>query len=666
MKVAGCLKSITMFAMVLFYCASLLFAQDAADETNDYIHYRLGIKYKREKNYDAATEEFRKVLAAYPDNYNAYMHLAEISRDQGRPRLVIYNLKKALSYNPGWGKAHKMLAEGFESDGQFQKSIMELQLYQQTCDPAERDSVQTWINKLIGKVTGKNPEGEMAAAQSAPPPPADTVQSAKMAKKQSSEQLIAEQKSARKPMVLTNNTAAEAAFVEGVRLYGEQKWDESLKSIQQCLAQAHNHAGAYYYAGLLRRRLGQNKMAKYNFERSMSYPELGYNAHYYLGKICAEDRDFPAAIKHLEEYIDLTSYEEGKESARSLIELYKGEVKAAIPRVEKKPPVNIAQIGEGDLKKEVEKIIPDIPYAPLEIAIDSMLSMSIADTLTAPGQAMLAAVKQFKKGDYDNAIKSLRSVMVSFPAGKVTAQCLYDIGVSYTKMNLWENAENQFDQLLTRFPAHQLAPSALFLKGITHAERKNHQIAEKVLRDFIVKYPKNAWVGTAYMKLGDAYCDLHQESRAIDAYNQAAALGRTKSDQVSALFKLGLTYMTLGNSKMGLSSFEKAADVGEKNGVYVRVPDSYYKLADYWYKEKKYTEALALYTKVSRKYPSYQDTPWGLFQMGNCNKNLKKYKEAVDAYKGLIKQWPDDYWAKQAQWKLDDAVWENEYKAILQ
>jgi hypothetical protein len=35
-------------------------------------------------------------------------------------------------------------------------------------------------------------------------------------------------------------------------------------------------------------------------------------------------------------------------------------------------------------------------------------------------------------------------------------------------------------------------------------------------------------------------------------------------------------------------------------------------------------------------------------------------------YKELIAGHADDYWAKQARWKLDDAVWENEYKTILQ
>jgi len=80
------------------------------------------------------------------------MQLAEIRRSQNQPRLVIYNLKKALAYNPGWGKAHHMLADAFEQDRQYQNAIMELQIYQQSCDPTEQESVQKKIDQLIKKV----------------------------------------------------------------------------------------------------------------------------------------------------------------------------------------------------------------------------------------------------------------------------------------------------------------------------------------------------------------------------------------------------------------------------------------------------------------------------------------------------------------------------------
>ena len=163
------------------YCKKLIFIIlmvftsniTAGEQAGDYLHYRLGVKFKNEKKYDEAIEEFRKVLAAYPDNYNAYMHMAEIRNLQDRQRLVVYNLKKALNYNPGWGKARKMLAQAYEKDGQLQKAIMELQDYQQSCDPAERDSLQKQIERLIMNVSSNrgsllSESGDQAEGNSEP------------------------------------------------------------------------------------------------------------------------------------------------------------------------------------------------------------------------------------------------------------------------------------------------------------------------------------------------------------------------------------------------------------------------------------------------------------------------------------------------------------------
>jgi outer membrane protein assembly factor BamD (BamD/ComL family) len=51
--------------------------------------------------------------------------------------------------------------------------------------------------------------------------------------------------------------------------------------------------------------------------------------------------------------------------------------------------------------------------------------------------------------------------------------------------------------------------------------------------------------------------------------------------------------------------------------------------------------------------------------MGGIYKNEKHFDKAIAAFNELIERYPDDYWARQAQWKKDDTVWENEYGAVL-
>jgi len=639
----------------------------AAEGTGDYIHYRLGVKYKNEKKYDRAIDEFRKVIAAYPDNYNAYFYMAEIREEQNKPRLVIYNLKKALTYNPGWSRAQKKLAIAYEKDGQYQKAIIELQQYQQSGDPSDRDSVQQQIDRMISKVSkaGDGAIAPTAAADSTPLVDKETV--AENEKRAGSvtrtdvalggDKKAQEKKNTPSQKGQDAVPEVDALFSNAVELYNTEKFDDALKILRSVLSSAPNHSGAYYYAGLIRYRKKQNKMAVINLMKGIAYPEYGQNAHYYLGKIYGEDKQFAKAITHLFKYIETSTYEPGKKEATQLIEQYrKTGGTAVLDAIAPGPPLPGIMTDTASPKEQ---------YYTLEVRIDSLLSMVTVDTLSNPGRAMLEGIHAFTDGQFDKAIGEFKKVLAANPSGTVAVQCLYNTGISYLKLRLYKEADNQFQQILERAPNHPLAANCHFLKALTALERSEPLVAEKLLRKFIQSYRKHGWTANAYEKLGDTYTDLEQPKKAVDAYAQAVAISEKNSDRVAMLFKLGNAYLETGNSTRAIEAYTRVIEIGEKAELFLRVPDSYYRIADDLYKAKQYQNSLDYYTKVTRKYPTYQETAWGLFQIGSINKNLKQYQAALDAFKELIKRYPDDYWARQAQWKMEDAIWEHEYKAVL-
>ena len=643
-----------------------------SEETDDYIHYRLGVKFKNENNFDQAIDEFRKVLTSYPDNYNAYMQLAEIRKSQGLFRLEIFNLKKALAYNPGWGKAHKMLAEAYASDKQFQNAVMELQLYQQTCDPAEQESVQKQIDKLVKKVQGGRDEEESGATAVSSNVSMKDSANAKVAagesaprQKPSTAQPMVFRKESRKVSSAGSETAAESMLNKAVALYEQGKFDAALPYVKKALLVRPNYAEAYFYGGLLRYKLGQFDKAKFNFSKSFSWPFASISAHYYLGKIFGNEKYYKGAVNELTAFVVKAPEGDQKREALQLLADYKKQINdtaflpaasgaaIALPQTNTTQPVN-------------EPVVPESGYGVIEMRIDSLLTMEVVDTLTNPGQAMLAGVKKYKEGRFDDAVKEFKKVMASYPSSTVAAPSTYNIGVCYLKLRLFPNADNQFDNLRNRYPNHPLAAQGLFLKAFSLYERGDLTRCEKLFREFILKYRNHSWTGKAYEKLGDVYGDLKQLNKAMDAYQHAASQPRDVFDQVYAYFKLGNTAFEAGNPERAVASFKKAIEIGESRKAYARVPDSYYKIADNCYQQKDFKNALEYYQKATRKYPGYQETPWGLFQMGNSYKNLKNYQKAIELFKELINNHPDDYWAKQARWKLDDAVWENEYKSVLQ
>jgi tetratricopeptide (TPR) repeat protein len=665
--------------MIRFFAAfcvtSFLFATwftpCVAEETNDYIHYQLGVKYKNDNKFDQAIDEFRKLLTAYPDNYNTYMQLADIRHSQNQPRLVVYNLKKALVYNPGWTKAQKMLAEAYEQDKQYQNAIIEYQHYQQICDPSELDSVQIKINKLVKRVKGE-PEPveplvtDSAKAVSVVPAPIPAakktdVDTRKIVPpvKQPTHVSIPEKKVEAAP-----SPTAESWFQQAVALYDAGKMTEALPLLKKAVALQKDYAAAFYYAGLIRYKLGQSDLAKVNFTKSFAYPDGESMAHYYLGKILGTEKNYKEAVSHLTEYVATAGASDLKKEAIALLEHYKS-------LIGDRTPLPSAAFATGDtlasrsLRSQFVSVAPETSISSIEMRIDSLLMLSLADTLTDAGQAMLAGLRCFKSGAIEDATREFKKVMAAYPAKAVAAQCLYDIGVCYMKLQLFTNAENQFDQVIARFPSHALASSSLFFKAYSYFERGDMNHAEKMFREFIQKYRSHPWIAKAYEKLGDMYVALHQLPKAIESYSQAAALYADGTDKLYALFKLGSEYTEAGNAARARETFVKIVDFGEKNHVVTRVPDAYFRIADADYQAKNFKTALDMYQKVTRKYPTYQETPWGLFQVGNIYKNIRDYQKAIDTFKYLAKTYPDDYWARQAKWKMEDAVWENEYRNVL-
>jgi tetratricopeptide (TPR) repeat protein len=233
------------------------------------------------------------------------------------------------------------------------------------------------------------------------------------------------------------------------------------------------------------------------------------------------------------------------------------------------------------------------------------------------------------------------------------------------KLRDYEAAENQFAQVLKRFSSHGLAPQSLFLKALSYYERHESATAEKLFRQFISNHRSHEWVGKAYEKLGDSYVDLEQHKRAVDAYTRAAARADTPLDKVHALYKLGEAYGAIGNHGRALEAYRKTIETGEKNDLFERVPDAYYRIADQYYRSAEPDKALEYYTRVTRLYPGYHDNAWGLFQIGNVHKKQGNYEKAIDIYRKLMEEHEGEYWAEQAQWKLEDAIWEHQYRAVL-
>jgi len=622
------LKKITAVLLAAVFFAGV-FAEDI-------VHYILAKEYYAKGNYDLAMDEYKKVLATYPDHYESYLAMGDIYKMQGNVRQAEASYKNALKYNAGWTAAQMKLAQLYESQNRDDEA---LKLYHETLSGADANQ-KVQINQRIDALVRRNTPPDPAPVRRAPinveKRPATITEEAKF-----------------------NLDSAVFYYRSGTRTQNNADFNKSLEFIAKALKESPGYPAAYYYGGLIRRRFNENEKARINFERAVDDPEFGYNAHFYLGKIYGDMKKYQQAIDHLEKYIAKTDYGQGKLEARDLVDRYKKLMEADL---KENPPVDIKAIARSELTTDIAtNLPPQIPLPEIEVIIGP-LSMAITDSTTNEGQDLIRGVNLYNEKKYDQAIEAFRKVIEKYP-GKISAgMAVYNIGVCQFKLRKWDNANKELANYMTRYPQGAMYENAMFLAAVALREQTKNTAAQKMFNDYIRKYRNGKWTGKAYEKLGDIYSDLDQPNQAIDAYKQADALGAAPDDKLRAKYKIAEIYTRQKNFAAAEKMYLSVIALGEESKATTRVAESYYRTADYYYQNKRWNDASNQYVKATRIFPNYADTPWGLYQIANCYYHSNKYKEAIDGYDTLKVRFPSEYWSKEAEFRRNDAVWKNQYK----
>jgi TolA-binding protein len=627
-------------AAIMFFCADIS-AQD------DNIHFTLAREFFAKENYDLAIDAYRKVLASFPDHYHSYSGLGDINVIQGNFTEAEANYKSALDFNPSWTYVQIKLADLYVTQDRNDEALKTYREALVGANEAQKNEIESKINILLQRRTAE----EQAAAQTSPttPTPATTPRQAA-----ASSSSISITNAARLAM-----DSAVFYYQSGVRNSNRAHLERSLEFITRAIRETPGYPAAFYYAGLIRRRFNQNEMARINFERATGDPDLGYNAHFYLGKIYGEMRRYQQAIDNLEKYIEKTDFAQGKAEAHNLIETYRRLMRL---EAEANPPIDIGAVVRAEIREELTALPPQVELREIEIRIGNNLTMAIVDTTTDEGQDLLAGVRLFNNKEYDRAIEAFRRFIEKYPDRPSAGSAVYNIAVCLFRLHNWDRANREFSNYMNRYPRGAMFENAKFLAAVALREQAKNNDAQRMFNDYIRRYRNGRWTGKAYEYLGDILSDLDQQNQAIEAYRQADALGTNNEDKLHARYKLAEIYRRLRNTAAAERAYLSVISLGEEANSNTRVPEAYYRLADLYYQNRRYSDAQNYYTKVTRLFPDDENTPWGLFQIANSLYHTNNYREAIVAYDLLRERFPGDHWATEAQFRRNDAVWRHQYK----
>ena len=128
-------------------------------------------------------------------------------------------------------------------------------------------------------------------------------------------------------------------------------------------------------------------------------------------------------------------------------------------------------------------------------------------------------------------------------------------------------------------------------------------------------------------------------------------------------------YKEDGEVKEIITLENEGEDVGDSEKVVINNIDELihpFEIAENLYKLGEYETALDIY-KLSIKNNITKDKKmWISYQIANCYRKLGLYNNAVEAYREMQEVYEGTYWAKQAQWYIQDVKWRAKADGILE
>ncbi|OGR82250.1 MAG: hypothetical protein A2901_09645 [Elusimicrobia bacterium RIFCSPLOWO2_01_FULL_54_10] len=311
------------------------------------------------------------------------------------------------------------------------------------------------------------------------------------------------------------------------------------------------------------------------------------------------------------------------------------------------------------------------------------------------------AASHFLKQDYSAARESFNLFLNSYPSGEYASLARYMVAETYRFSGLLKEASFAYGQVMSLLPNAPITANAKFRLAWVTYQQKNYASAADLFQKFIDWHPFHAWVPHAYYLMGNCYSVIGKYEQAANDYQQAfdkspkTELGEAA---MALLNRVRYSQGSYGQLTSGYTYILKSLPPSESKW---RAYSQLY-LADSYYRQKLYREAISVFESIVTLYPNQtvavqarDGLSWCHFQMGNFDEaqkqrqqisevrlpegvnapamtssdyelanalfNQKKYMEALEAYEKFIRQSPDSPSVPEAIYRTGLCYYRQEY-----
>ncbi len=444
----------------------------------------------------------------------------------------------------------------------------------------------------------------------------------------------------------------------GTIYFEEEDYDKSRKNLTQLLDEfpGNEHTGSAYYL------IGESYTKQNRLQDAITFLEEAVNnkrnnkymdySIYTLASTYEKTGEFDKAVKYYDQ----------------LLSFYKDSPLALSAQIR----IGVCYFKLKDYQSSILELNnPKLTNLPPEIYSESLY---------------ILANSYYRVQDWENAEKSYKEVIESFPESDVFRESKYGLAWCYFQQKKYNDAYNVFNsvstgedsiavksfywkaeskryagreeeafqlynQFLNRYPGRKLAQDVRFQLGGYYFNNKNYLVSESYLKaasgsdDPAVK-------AKALTMLGEISLNEKKYDDALNYFNKVIALDTLKPEMINrAKLGLGTTFYYKGDYNKAvdyLSTLDESGAGVENAKINFYLAESYYALGNY-------QDALKSYNSVNSNDSLLAGQ--SMYGKAYCYFNLKNYDNAAELFSGFVKKYPGNKRIVDAKLRLADSYY---------
>ncbi|MCH4823397.1 tetratricopeptide repeat protein [Gramella lutea] len=547
---------------------------------NNTDYYQLGYAYYKQGNYEAAINEFNKIIdGKNAIAQNAYYHLAQsyLESDQKQQALNAFKNASEMEFDAkiqqdamlNYAKLSYEIGNSYESPSQV--LINYLNKYPDTANRSELESLL--IDSFI---TSKNYEEAMRLLEN----------NRNFSDKQAYQKV---------------------AYFYGLELFEEGDYQAAINNFDKALKEPRD----------------QNITAKATFWKAESEYSINRMEDAILGY-----REFKgmSAAKGTDEYADL-DYNIGyayfkKNDYSQAVNYFKNYTASSNAEGAKK---NDALLRLGDTYYVTSQYWPAMEA--YQKAIDNGVS-------NADYAAFQKAISYGFVDRNDTKIEELNSFTNRYPRSPYRDDAMYELGNTYVATNNVTQGIQSYNRLIRDVPQSALVPKAMLRQGLIYYNNNEGNKALERLRKVVAEYPNTPEAKQAVSTARNVYVDLGRTDEYANWVRNIDFVEVSDSDLDNATYEAAENQYLNNNTEKAIANLEKYVQ-NFPNGIH-SINANFY-LAQLYYRNGEVDKSIPNYKYVTSK-PKNEFSEQALARLSQIYLEKKNYAEALPLLEKLEQQ----------------------------